>query len=151
MALLTRWEPFGMFRTGMGRFQREMDDVFNRWGYGFRPGPAPAVGYPALNLWEDEDFVYAEAELPGLKMEDLEIFVTGDIQLTIKGERKPALPENVEWHRHECGFGTFERVITLPAGVDPAGVEARFENGVLAIKMAKTPASKPRKIPVKTG
>src|SRR5262249_30472815 len=149
MALLTRWEPFGSFRQEMTRFQREMDDLFSRWGYGFRTGPALAVSYPALNLWEDEDYVYAEAELPGLKLEDLEIYVTGNNQLTLKGERKLAAPAKVEGHRQERGFGTFERVLTLPVGVDAAKIEARFENGVLTIPMAKAPECKPRKIPVK--
>lgn len=149
MALLTRWQPFGPARNELARFQREMDNLFGRWGYGFRTGPASTVSYPALNIWEDDEYVYAEAELPGLKLEDLEIYVTGDNQLTLKGERKPAVPEKVEWHRQERGFGKFERVFTLPIGVDAAKVEARFENGVLSIKMAKTPAAKPRRIPVK--
>ncbi len=149
MALLTRWQPFGSFQSEITRLQREMDDLFGRWGIGLRTGPTLAVSYPALNLWEDDEFVYAEAELPGLKMEDLEIYVTGGNQLTIKGERQSAAPEKVEWHRQERGLGTFERVLTLPVGVDAAQVEARFENGVLTIKMAKTPEAKPRKIPVK--
>lgn len=147
MALLTRWEPFGTLQEEMGRFQREMDRLFERWG--FRDRPALAVSYPALNLWEDENYLYAEAELPGLKMEDLEIFVTGVDQLTLKGNREPLSLEEVEWHRQERGFGRFERVIALPVGVDAAKVEARLESGVLTIKMPKTEAAKPKKIPVK--
>ena len=55
----------------------------------------------------------------------------------------------MEWHRQERGFGSFERTIKLPVRVDAAKVEARLENGVLTIKMAKSPAAKPKKIPVK--
>jgi HSP20 family protein len=149
MALLTRWEPFGSFVPEMARFRRDMGELFRRWGDGFRTGPMPALVYPALNIWEDDDFVHAEAELPGLKMDELEIFVTGDNQLTLKGERKDMAPAKVAWYRREREFGAFERVFTLPVCVDPAGIEARFENGILAIKMAKSPAAKPRKIPVK--
>jgi HSP20 family protein len=86
--------------------------------------------------------------LPGLKLENLEITVSGDNQITLKGRRKPIAPEGVEWHRQERGFGDFERAVMLPAGVDPAKVEARLENGVLTIKMAKTESAKPKKITV---
>ena len=152
MSLLTRWEPFRQLRhdmTQMRRFQRAMDRLFGRWGIDLPEWPALAVSYPPVNLWEDDDFVYAEAELPGLKLPDLEITVTADNQLTIKGKREPAAPEKVEWHRQERGFGSFERTIGLPVTVDAGKVEARLENGVLTVKMAKSPAAKPRKIPVK--
>lgn len=148
MALLTRWEPFGSLQQDMARLQREMGSWFNRLGSGGRAWMDQTYAYPALNLWEDENFLYAEAELPGLKMDDLEISVTGEEQLTLKGERKQAASENVAWHRQEREYGSFERVVRLPVSVDPNGVEARFEYGVLMIKMAKSPKAKPRKIPV---
>ena len=149
MSILTRWEPFRELRNEMSRFQRGMDRLFGRWGIEFPIPLALAVSYPAVNLWEDDDFVYAEAELPGLRLSDVEITVAGDNQLTIKGKREQAAPEKVEWHRQERGFGSFERVLSLPVSVDAAKVEARLENGVLSIKMAKSAAAKPRKIPVK--
>jgi HSP20 family protein len=152
MSILTRWEPFRQMRRGMrqvGRLQRAVDRLFGGWGVGLPEWPALAVSYPPVNLWEDDDFVYAEAELPGLKLPDLEIAVTADNRLTLKGKREPAAPEKVEWHRQERGFGGFERAIELPVSVDAGNVEARLENGVLTIKLAKSPAAKPRKIPVK--
>jgi HSP20 family protein len=126
-----------------------MDRLFGRWGLDFQDWPTQAASYPPVNLWEDEDIFYAETELPGLKLQNLEITVTGDNQLTIKGQRELAVPEQVQWHRQERGFGSFERVLTLPVSVDPAKVEARLENGVLTIKMAKSAAAKPTRIPVK--
>jgi HSP20 family protein len=126
-----------------------MNRLFGRRGFAFEAWPALAVSYPPVNLWEDDDFVYAEAEMPGLKLPDLEITVTADNQLTLKGKQGPTAPEKVEWHRQERGFGSFERTIELPVSVDAGKVEARLENGVLTIKMAKSPAAKPKKIPVK--
>jgi len=149
MTLLTRWEPFRSLGREMARMQEEIDRLFDHWGVTAEAGPALAVSYPPVNIWEDDDFVYAEAELPGLKLEDLKINATGEDQLTIKGERKSAAPEKVEWHRQERGFGKFERGLVLPAGIDPAKVEARLDNGVLTVKMAKSAAAKPRKITVK--
>jgi HSP20 family protein len=149
MSVLTRWHPFRELPHEMRRFRREMDRLFGRWGIDLPGWPAPAVSYPRVNLWEDNDFVYAEAELPGLKLQDLEVTVTGDNQLTLKGKREPLAPEKAEWHRQERGFGSFERVLTLPVSVDASKVEARLENGVLTVRMAKSPAAKPRTIPVK--
>jgi HSP20 family protein len=156
MSILTRWEPFGEAwptlrreMRQMRRFQRAMDRLFGRWGIDLPDWPGLAVAYPPVNLWEDDDFVYAETELPGLKLPDVEITVAAGNQLTIKGKREPAALEKVEWHRQERGFGSFERTIELPVSVDAGKVEARLENGVLTIKMAKSPAAKPRKITVK--
>jgi HSP20 family protein len=152
MSILTRWEPFRELRhemRQMRRFQRAMDRLFGRWGIELPERPALAVSYPPVNLWEDDDFVYAEAELPGLKLPDLEITVTAGNQLAIKGKREQKGPEKVEWHRQERGFGSFERTIELPISVDAGKVEAHLENGVLTIKLAKSPTAKPKKIPVK--
>ena len=145
MSMLTRLEPYRELR----RLQQEMDQLFGRWGLTIPNWPALAVSYPPVNVWEDSDFVYAEAELPGLKLADLEISVTANNELMLKGKREqPALPEKAEWHRQERGLGSFERTLRLPLGVDANKVEARLENGVLTIQMAKRPELKPRKIPV---
>jgi HSP20 family protein len=131
------------------QFQTEMNRLFDRWGgNGARFFSQPA-GYPAVNIWEDRENVYVQAELPGLDLKDLEIYVTGGNQLSLKGSRKPAAPEKGVWHRQERSFGDFERVLTLPFAVDPDKVEARFENGVLQVKLAKHETAKPRKINVK--
>ena len=109
MSILTRWEPFRELRhetRQMRHLQRAMNQLFGRWGIDLPEWPALAVSYPPVNLWEDDDFVYAEAELPGLKLPDLEITVTANNQLALKGKREPAAPERVEWHRQERGFGS---------------------------------------------
>src|SRR4051795_11081937 len=113
----TRWNPFGTLWSPLSQFQTEMNRLFDRWtGDGNRPG---VDGYPALNVWEDADSVQVEAELPGVEFKDLEIYVSGGKELTIKGERKSALPEKGVWHRQERTFGAFSRSLTLPFRVDP--------------------------------
>jgi HSP20 family protein len=144
----SRWQPFNPVWNQLQQLQEEMNTLFDRWGgNGGRFFGAPA--FPAVNLWEDEETVFVEAELPGLALNDLEIYVTGGNQLTLKGERKPQVPEKGVWHRQERGHGTFTRVLTLPFAVDPDRVDARFENGVLLVKLAKHESAKPRKIAVK--
>ncbi|HZT80279.1 MAG TPA: Hsp20/alpha crystallin family protein [Gemmataceae bacterium] len=147
---MTRWQPYADLWGKMSQLRDEMDRLFESFGLGDGGWPTLAVAYPAVNVWDDSDHVYAEAELPGMELNDLEIYVTGGNQLTIKGERKPWTPGQGVWHRQERGFGSFSRLIELPYDVDAERVEARFHNGVLTITMPKSEAAKPRKITVKT-
>ena len=133
------------------RFRHEMDRLFSNF-LGDRPDGSVHVrgSFPSLNVWEDEHAFVAEAEVPGLKMDDLEIFVTGD-ELTIKGERKACECEDVTYHRQERGTGTFSRVLRLPVEVDAEKVDATLSDGVLTIKLPKAEAVLPRKIEVIAG
>lgn len=105
--------------------------------------------YPALNVWEDEEKFYAEAELPGFKSEDVEISVMGGT-LTLKGERKPDAPAGGAWHRRERVFRAFTRIVELGRDVDADRVEASFKNGVLTVTLPKAAAAKPRRIEVRS-
>jgi HSP20 family protein len=147
---LPRWQGTQVWDQ-VQQLQSEMNRLFERWGGdgGWARPFAPA--YPAVNLWEDDNCVFVEAELPGLDLKDLEIYVTGGNQLTIKGERKPNLPDKGVCHRQERGVGAFVRTLTLPFAVDGDKVDARFENGVLIIRLPKHESAKPRKIAVKAG
>jgi HSP20 family protein len=141
----SRWQPFSPVWDHLRQLQSEMNRLFERWGDdGGRTG-----AFPALNVWEEGDALFVEAELPGLDLQDLEIYVTGNNQLTLKGERKPAVPDKSVRHRQERGFGAFNRTLTLPFAVDPDKVDARFENGVLRIRLTKHESARPRKIAVK--
>jgi HSP20 family protein len=148
MTLLTRWNPFEYMEKELGRFHEEMNLPLTPFGLPYRTRAPLAVTYPPVNVWEEEAFLYAETELPGMKLEDLEIFVTED-QLAIAGTRPPLAPEKVEWHRLERAFGSFNRVIPLPIPVVPDKVEAHLVNGVLTIKMAKNPVMNPTRVPVR--
>jgi len=142
----TRWQPFNELWGDMRRLQDEMNRVFGRSrGNGERSGV-----HPPLDLWQDDENLYVEAELPGMDMNDLEIYVTGGNQLSIKGERKSPAVERGHWHRQERGYGTFGRTVELPHDVDDEKVEAEFRNGVLTITLPKRAETRPRKITVKS-
>jgi HSP20 family protein len=130
----------------MNRLREEMDRVFG--GNELRRGSEPV--YPPLNLWGDDDNLYVEAELPGFELSDLEIYVSGERQLSIKGERKPPEHEGGTWHRQERGFGSFSRMIELPEAVNAEGVSAKFSDGVLTLTMPKREEAKPRRIEVQS-
>ncbi|MEN6492958.1 MAG: Hsp20/alpha crystallin family protein [Thermoguttaceae bacterium] len=149
--MVTRWEPFGDLLSEMDRLRNEMNRLFGRVGFGDGrrlPGLTEAV-YPPMNLWEDESNLYVECELPGMDLNDLEIYVNAGNQLSIKGERKQPLVEKGTWHRQDCGSGKFARVFDLPSEVNADQVHAEFKDGVLTITMPKSEAVKPRRIEVK--
>jgi HSP20 family protein len=146
---LSRWQPFSPLWNQLHQLQSEMNRVFDRWGEDGGRLLGLTSAFPAVNVWEDAEAVFVEAELPGLEIKDLAIYVTGGNQFTIKGERKQQVLDKGVWHRQERNHGSFTRVLTLPVNVDADKVDARFENGVLLVRLAKHESAKPRKITVK--
>lgn len=105
-------------------------------------------GVVPMSMWEDEDHIYVEAELPGMTDKDIDITVK-DGMLVIRGERKPE-PGRTPLYDGRC-FGRVERAITLPAPVIADGVQAELKDGVLSLGLPKAPEAKPRKIALKVG
>lgn len=141
----------GLFNANlpMLRMGRDMDRLLGRV---FEELPAVSRGarvFPAVNVWEDGDNLYAEAELPGIALADIDVSVIGD-ELAIAGERKTPYGEDATFHRRERGFGTFRRAIGLPTPVDADRVSATLNHGVLRITLPKAAEAKPRKIEVKS-
>ena len=141
------WSRYRFPIVGFNHLRRQMDRLFDEVG-------APAqlcstCAYPALNVWDADDALHVEAELPGVKLEDLEIFALGN-ELTIKGRRAPLEGENRTYHRQERETGEFTRVLTLPVDVDAEKIEAVLNNGVLSLRLPKAESAKPPKIAVRT-
>src|SRR5687767_2444997 len=114
LMLVSRWQPFSW--RPLREFQEEMNRVSGR--FGVENGLALADSYPPVNIWGDSDSVYAEAELPGMQLDYLEIYVTEGNQLTIQGERRQRELDNGVWYGQERGFGHFSRTVMLPVNVD---------------------------------
>jgi HSP20 family protein len=146
--LTTRWQPLGMVWSEMNRLQEETKQWLGRLGLNDPRRLAHSV-YPPLNLWEDDNNLYVEAELPELELADLEIFVNDDNQLSIKGERKQPEREDGTWHLRERGYGRFSRTGELPRYVDSDKVTAEFKHGVLTITLPKRKEAKARRVEVK--
>jgi HSP20 family protein len=134
----------------------QLRDEMNRWLEGiqhetprFTFGGSPSV-FPAINVWEDDKSLLLEAELPGMKVDDLNITAVGD-QLTLKGERKLDESDDVTVHQCERAGGSFTRTLTLPAEVNVDQVEATLIDGVLRLRLPKAATTSPHKIDVKTG
>ncbi len=128
------------------RIFEHMDRLFGPAGAGT---PAPAPAFPPLSVWEDDNSLYVEAELPGLRADEIEVALAEGDQLTVAGVRRPCGPEGGTWLRQECWHGRFSRTVTLPTIVDADGVEARYEAGVLTLTLPKSEAVKPKRIAVR--
>ena len=106
--------------------------------------------FPLINLTEDKNNYYARAELPGVKAGELDIQASAN-NLAISGERKIASEdESARYHRREREAGKFSRMIGLPGEINPDKVEAKLENGILTVVVAKAEAAKPKQITVKS-
>ncbi len=145
MMLLQRMTSLPMF----GDLRREMDRLLEDCAVSPKGGFFAARGvFPAINVWEDGDRLYAEADLPGVKMEDLEVSVVGD-ELSLKGVRKITCEGEHAYHRQERGTGEFSRCLTLPVAVNAEKVEAVLKDGVLTITMPKHPETRTKRITVR--
>jgi HSP20 family protein len=137
MALLMRPEPF----------TREVDRLFDAFF-----GADNASGrrwVPPMDLVEAEDHFVLKADLPGLSEEDVSIEIQ-DGNLTISGERKAEHESREQgWYRVERSFGSFQRSLTLPDGIDPDAVTANFDRGVLEVRIPKPEERKPRRVAIK--
>jgi len=102
-----------------------------------------------VDISETEPGLVVKAALPGVKPEDVNISVTGDV-LTLRAEMKhdEASEQNSRYHRRELTYGSYERLLALPVEVDPDRAEATFEHGVLTLQLPKAAHTKPRVIKV---
>jgi HSP20 family protein len=130
---------------GLGRsLDQIIQDVFGAFAQAVDPAPASGV-HPALDVWQDDEAFHLEAELPGVKLADLELRLHGR-DFSLSGERKR--PEGEAAAHNERFFGRFERSVRLPADVEPERVQATLENGVLHVVLPKSARARVRKIEV---
>lgn len=148
MSNLIRWDPFAdrsLFRHSIDRLY---DESFVRPGFGWI-APVSAANL-AIDMYETKDDVIVKAALPGIKPEQVQVSITGDM-LTIRGESKDENQIKEEnYVRKERSFGSFSRCVTLPGGLKADKADATFENGVLTLKIPKAEEAKPKTIKVKT-
>ncbi len=144
MSNLIRWEPMREMMTLREAMDRLFDDAFTR-----PIGNVTSWGAPAIDLYQTEKNVVVKAALPGLKAEEVQISVTGEV-LTLKGEYKQAEEiKDATYHLKEQRYGTFERSVMLPTEVQTEKAKADFENGILTITLPKAEQVLPKTITVK--
>jgi HSP20 family protein len=127
-------------------FTRDVDRLFDAFFGGERDSRR---WVPQMDLIEAEDHFVLKADLPGLSEGDVSIELQ-DGTLTISGERTAEHEARERgWYRIERSFGSFSRSLTLPDGVDPDGIQAHFDRGVLKVRIPKPEERKPRRVEIK--
>ncbi len=149
MANITRWDPFNELSSLQDRFSQLLNQPFFR---GFVPSGEQSLTatnfIPPVNIFEDNQTINIEAELPGVQEKDIDISLENNV-LTISGERKFEQEEKKEnFHRIERNYGRFTRSFTLPPTVDTENVNAEFSNGLLKITLNKREEAKPKQIKI---
>ncbi len=133
--------PLRPFRE-MEDWDRDFEDMFGKplW---------PAERWmPAIDVFEKEDRFMVKADLPGMKMEDIDVSVVGN-SLVIKGEKKSESEVKEEdYYRAERSYGSFFRSMPFPSDVDVKKIDATYENGVLEVTLPKMAEAKPKKVRV---
>ena len=138
-----------------GEMNRLLDEVFGgvaRRGGGGREGSQSAAWSPALDVLQEEGDVVVRAELPGVKPEDVDITLSRGV-LTISGQRKAEQESQGQgYYVRERRYGSFRRSMVLPEGIDESKIRARYEDGVLEVRIAGAAAvQEPKKIQIEAG
>jgi len=149
---LTRYQRPELAWPGFGRLSSlrdELDRLFESpWIELARTSQLLSGWTPALDVHEDRDNFVVQAELPGMKREEIDVSLH-DGALSLSGERKTEKKyEEAEVYRTERFFGKFQRTVTLPAPVAADKVKAQYKDGVLTITLPKTEEAKPKQIDV---
>jgi HSP20 family protein len=144
---VVRWTPMGHLRS----FQEEMNRMFNecfRGGNGGEQGWVAGSWTPPVDIYDTDDALVLNAELPGISKDAVSIEVHNNT-LTLRGERKhEAAVQEENYHRVERAYGTFQRAFVLPTMVDQEKVQATFKDGILELRLPKLESAKPRRIAI---
>jgi len=147
MSNLIRWEPAREMMTLREAMDCLFDDAFTR-PLGLTDGWRGS-GVPAIDMYQTDNDVVIKATLPGMKADDVQINITGDV-LSIKGEMKEkSETKEKNYHIREQRWGAFERSVMLPTSVVSEKAKADFEDGILTITLPKAEEVKPKVITVK--
>ncbi|MHC4838879.1 MAG: Hsp20/alpha crystallin family protein [Planctomycetota bacterium] len=143
---LRRWNPFREIEDFLDRYR---SDLSAGRPSGSKEAMTTADWRPLVDIREDEQGYLIEAELPGLKREQVKVSVQDEV-LTVSGQREAETVQDEDRvHRIERTYGSFERRFALPEEVDPVGIAAKFEDGILKLRLPRREVVTPKAIDVK--
>ncbi|HEY3415847.1 MAG TPA: Hsp20/alpha crystallin family protein [Armatimonadota bacterium] len=142
---LLRWDPFADMAHLRDQVNKVFEQSLTRSG---REPVSTQFWAPAVDIEETDEALIFRAELPGMKVEQIDIQLTGDT-LSIKGERKFEREEKgKQFVRIERAYGAFQRSFTLGLPVKQDGVRAAYREGILEITLPKAEEIKPKQVKV---
>jgi len=131
-------------QTPLDALHDDFDRMLQRW---WGDGGTETLGAYPVDITEDDDHVYVQAELPGFTKEQIEVTMENGV-LSLQAQRETPEPKGQQ-HLRERRFTRVARSFTLPNTVDESKVECKLDNGVLNIKLNKREEVNPRRIEVK--
>ena len=146
---LVRWKDRGALSpwSALHDFEGQFSRLF---GELTRDAATPEFGWaPAVDLKETDDAYIVEADMPGLKKDEIDLVIVDNV-VTLKGERKNEHKStNGGYHRFERRYGSFQRSFEIPGGFENDKVQAHYKQGVLTVTLPKREEAKPKQIQVK--
>jgi HSP20 family protein len=147
MTTMMHWSPTHKFHPHLHQVEDLLPQFFN--GAADEAAQPAASWFPAVEGRLDDGTYIIQFALPGVDPKEVEVSVMDNL-LTVKGERKANHdPTGKDYFVREVAYGSFQRSVTLPEGVDAAQVEARYTNGMLEVRLPAPRAATPRMIEVK--
>jgi HSP20 family protein len=128
------------------QMNRLFNDLFSQSPERLEEGQT--VWSPLVDISENENEVKVQAEIPGMKKDDVNITIQDNV-LTIRGEKKQEkVDKEKNYHRVERCYGTFQRSFTLPTAIQADGVKAKYDNGVLTVILPKAEEAKAKQVAI---
>lgn len=141
------WQPFRELESLQSEMNKLFDLSLGRWPER-TTGLMEGAWSPAVDVYDSKDNIMVKADIPGIKKEDIDVSVHGDI-LTIKGEKKQETETKEKgFIKTERFYGSFNRAVALPVEVDASKVKASYKGGVLELVLPKKEEAKPKQIKV---
>lgn len=128
------------------RLEKTLDSIFRSVNPMF--ADCEHVWKPQMDIYETSEEIVILAEVAGVAKEDLDVQINSKA-VKISGHRlqEPRL-DNASYRLAEIPYGAFERILFLPAPIDPEVVSASYSKGFLQIRLVKIPVDQPRRIPI---
>lgn len=131
------------------RFEQTIEDIFRSMSPSFALGER--TWKPPMDMNETPDEIVILADVAGIDKDDLEVEISSKA-VRIQGKRIARhCTDQTTFRLAEIQYGNFERILFLPAPIDPEVVSASYSNGLLEIRLAKMPMEKTHKIPISDG
>ena len=131
------------------KLEKTIDDMFRSVSPGFTL--SERTWKPPMDMNETPEEIVILAEIPGVDKDDLDVEISSKA-VRIQGNRLAKhCSQNATYRLAEIQYGKFERILFLPAPIDPEVVSASYQNGLLEIRMAKLPSERTHKVPIQDG
>ena len=142
---IIKYDPFRDLRS----LQDEMNRLFSSNLPRISGQEEMSTGWsPSVDIFESENTLVLEAELPGMKREDFELSIENNV-ITLRGERRfEKKDEGDNYHRVERAYGSFTRSFNLPRTISTEDIKAEFKNGILSVALPKKEEAKARRIEI---